>query len=61
MLFNDVNADMISNNELHPAVSELFIWSKVKYFFGFHYTVILSCTKRCKTKHHTFFHYEYSR
>ena len=49
MLFNDVIADMISNNELHPAVSELFIWSKVKYFFGFHYTVILSCTKRCKT------------
>ena len=42
-------ADNISSKKFHQVVIELF-----KYFFNCNYTVILSCTKRYKTKHRTF-------
>ena len=56
--FNDMIANMISNKKkLHSVVPEVFIrGKKLNIFFGVHYIVLLFCTKRCKTRHHTHFY-----
>ena len=52
IVFNDMIADATSNKELQPVVTEL------TQYFGFHYTVIVSWSKRCKTKYYIFLYHE---
>ena len=47
IVFDDMNADMLSNKELNPIVTELFIrCKKNKHFFCFNYTIFFDCTKK---------------
>ena len=52
-------ADMIKNNKLNPIVTELFIRGR-KLNISIVFNTQSYCTKRCKIKFYTFFHYENS-
>ena len=62
IVFDDIIADMVNSKTFHSIITEIFIrgW-ETKYFFGFHYTAILSSSKRCKAKHCKPLHHEDSK
>ena len=51
IVFDDMIADMISNNKTLSS-SQLTVYQHLSHIYD---TTILPSTKRCKTKNHTFF------
>ena len=45
--FDDMITDMLSNKNLNPVATELFIRGrKTKHFYCFYHTVLFFCTKK---------------
>ena len=57
IVFDDMIADILTNNKLQAIIKELFIRCK-KYFICFYHTVLFFCSKRFKIKFNTLFHHE---
>ena len=61
IVFYDMIADVIGKENFFQKLVNYILGTKTKYFFGVHHTVLLSCTKSCKTKLHTIVYYEDSK
>ena len=44
--FDDITADMLSNKNFNPIVTELFFRGRKKNFFCFYYKILFCCTKK---------------
>ena len=45
IVFNDMNADMLSNKKLNPIVTKLFIRGKKLKIYCFYNTILFRCSK----------------
>ena len=51
--FDDMIADVMTNNRFQCTIKELFIRWKMKYISCFYHTVLFQCSKRCQIKFNT--------
>ena len=62
IVFDDMIADMLSNKNLYPMVTELFIrCTKINISLGFYYIILFFCTKKYYAKFYTILYYENSK
>ena len=62
IVFDDMVADMLSNQKLDPTVTKLlFRGRKLNIFFCFYYSIFIYCTKKNQSKLYTLFYYENSK